>query len=50
MTRKQASIEIYSLQLAMEARPVALSTVYKHLSKLTNGNWHYNGAGYNYTV
>lgn len=50
MKRKEAAKKIYDLQKNLECKPVALTTVYRKLVKLFNGNWHYSGTGYDYTV
>lgn len=49
-SRKNAAMEIFNLQKNMEARPVNYATIYKNITKLNNGNWHYCGRGYDYTA
>ena len=50
MTRKEAAMKVLQLYNSMEARPVEFSTIYRGLKRLDNGNWHYCGRGYDYTV
>lgn len=49
-TRKQAALELLPLYNSMEVKKVKLSTLYKKITKLENGCWHCEGAGYNYTI
>lgn len=47
--RRQAATEIWKLHNAMK-KPMALSTIYRGIRRLPNGNWHYTGRGYDYTA
>lgn len=48
-TRKQATDEIYSLQLTMEARPYSYNTIYRRVYR-HGGAWRFIGRGYDYTA
>jgi len=49
-TRMQAAKELLPIYNSMEVRKVKLSTIYRKIHQLCNGNWHCIGAGYDYTV
>jgi len=46
----EAAIELNRLYNSMEVRKNKLSTTYKKVYKLANGNWHLVGFGYDYTL
>lgn len=49
-TRMQAAKELLPYYNSMEVRKVKLSTIYRKIYRISNGNWHYIGVGYDYTV
>ena len=49
-TRMQAAKELNELYNSMEVRKNKLSTTYRKIYKLDNGNWHLIGHGYDYTA
>ncbi len=49
-TRKQAAIELNRLYNSMETRKNKLMTTYRKIYRLSNGNWHLCGYGYDYTA
>ncbi len=49
-TRKQAAKELHTLYNAYEARKVKLSTIYRRIYRLSNGNWHLIGKAHDYTA
>lgn len=50
MKRIEAARQIHALYNAMESRKISMSTIYRGLTRLENGNYHYCGIGYDYTV
>ena len=50
MNRITAAKELLPLYNSMEVRKIKLSTIYKKIYRMSNGNWHCIGAGYDYTV
>lgn len=50
MNRKQAAKELFDIQKCYEVKPLKLSTVYRKIYRLSNGNWHLIGKAHDYTV
>jgi len=49
-TRIEAAKKLNKLYNSMEVRKNTLSTTYRRIYKLDDGNWHLNGIGYDYTI
>ena len=50
MSRIEAARQLLAIYNAYELRKVKLSTVYRRIYRLPNGNWHLIGRAHDYTA